>query len=171
MAIRQIVQLGDPRLRMVSRPIDVREFGGAELEELLVDLLDTLHEFQRLHGTGRGIAAPQIAVARRVVRIDSPHFSYILINPEITWASEEVFEVWDSCFSYWGIVFLVSRHRAIEVSYQDRAGKHHVLHAEDDLAELLQHEIEHLHGTPAIDKLIPAGKIMTQTIFTAQNSR
>lgn len=171
MAIREIVQLGDPQLRTVSRPIDVGEFGGAELKELLADLLDTLHEFQRLHGTGRGIAAPQIGVARRVVRVDSPDFSYVLINPEIIWASEEMFEAWDSCFSYWGVVFLVTRHREIRVAYFDEAGEKHLLHARDDLAELLQHEIEHLHGTPAIDQLIPAGKIMTQTIFAAYNSR
>ncbi|HSL93288.1 MAG TPA: peptide deformylase [Bacillota bacterium] len=171
MAIRDIVQLGDPRLRMVSRPIDSGEFGGAELNGLLADLLDTLHEFQRLHGTGRGIAAPQIGVARRAVRVDSPDFSYVLINPEITWASDEMFEVWDSCFSYWGVVFLVTRHREIKVTYFDESGEKHLLHARDDLAELLQHELEHLDGSPAIDQLVSPGKIMTQAAFTSAQGR
>ncbi len=171
MAIREIVQLGDPRLRVISVPISEADFGGTDLKELLTDLLDTLHEFQRIHGTGRGIAAPQIGEARRVVRIDSPDFSYVMINPEIIWASPEMFEVWDSCFSYWGVVFLVTRHREIKVAYYDADGCRHILHARDDLAELLQHEIEHLDGSPAIDQLVPPDKIMTQAVFAATKGR
>lgn len=171
MAIREIVQLGDPRLRVISRPVREDEFDGAELGQLLIDLLDTLHEFQRLHGTGRGIAAPQIGVDRRVIRIDSPDFSYTMINPEIVWASDEMFDVWDSCFSYWGVVFLVSRHREIKVSYYNEGGQQVLLHARGDLSELLQHEIEHLDGSPAIDQLVSPGKIMTQASFASGQGR
>lgn len=165
MAVRNIVQLGDPLLREIAEPVPLEDIGSAETQSLVRDLRDTLHEFQRIHLTGRGIAAPQIGVCRQVVCIDYPEASLVLINPVITERSDEMFGVWDSCFSYWGMVFLVPRHRLITVEYLDTDGVRQSLVAEGALSELLQHEIEHLHGQAAIDLLIPAGTIMTQQQF------
>ncbi|MGI6344299.1 MAG: peptide deformylase [Bacillota bacterium] len=163
MAVRTIRQLGDPVLRQVAQPITA--FGTPELLALVDDLRDTLHDFQAKHGTGRGIAAPQIGISQRVIYMECQGKAYTLINPEFVARSKQMFTLWDSCFSYFGIAFQVERHYAVTVRYWDETGAEHVLEAEDELAELLQHEMEHLDGVLAIDQLIPAGKVMEQSEF------
>ena len=138
MTVRTIRQLGDPLLRQVARPIS--EFGD-DVTNLIADLRDTLHAFQAKHSTGRGIAAPQIGVSRRAVYLECGDQTLSLINPEFTAKSEEVFTLWDSCFSYFGVAFQVQRHCRVSIRYQDASGQTHHLDAEGDLAELLQHEL------------------------------
>lgn len=162
MAIRTIRQLGDPVLRQVALP--VTGF-GEDLLQLIDDLRDTLHAFQARHGTGRGIAAPQIGVSLRAVYLECSGQALTLINPEFTKQSIETFTLWDSCFSYFGIAFQVNRHCQVSVRYQDANGQGHHLEAGGDLAELLQHELEHLDGVLAIDQLAPPGLIMDQSEF------
>ncbi len=162
MTIKKIAQLGNPVLRQPCAAVDAEEMGTPELNTLLEDLHDTLKHFQKTHGTGRGIAAPQIGVSKRVVCIDYSDIKIMMINPVITSHSEEMFRVWDSCFSYWGIVFEVSRFKTIEVCYLDAQGKTQTVTADGDLSELLQHELEHLDGAVAIDQLVPKGKLLTQ---------
>jgi peptide deformylase len=162
MTAQRIRQLGDPVLRQVSQP--VKKF-DQQLGQLLDDLRDTLHAFQAEHGTGRGIAAPQIGVSQRVVYLECGGRAYELVNPHFTAQSDEMFTLWDSCFSYFGIAFQVERHCRVALAYQDRSGQEHELRAEGDLAELLQHELEHLDGVLAIDQLIPVGKVMEQSEF------
>lgn len=165
MAIMRIKQLGDPILREKCAPIYQSEMNSKQLYNLFTDLRDTLKHFQLTHGTGRGIAGPQIGVAKRVVCIDCTAFKYDLVNPEIVKVSEEVFTVWDSCFSYWGIVFQVRRYKQVTIKYFTPQGEPKMLEAEGDLAELLQHELEHLDGIVAIDQLVPAGSICTDAEY------
>jgi peptide deformylase len=124
------------------------------LDSLIEDLADTLHNAQGRFGYGRGIAAPQINVLKKVIFIDMPGFKSALINPRIVQASSERFEVWDSCFSFNLAFFvLVDRHYSIRVEYSDREGNKHVVDAENNLSELLQHEMDHLNGILAIDRM------------------
>ena len=103
---------------------------------------------------GRGIAAPQVGVHKRLVVLQHQGMPLVLINPKFTEKSEEMFTVWDACFQ-------LSRHLvsgppppAVKVSYRSElAGSDSG--AEGDLAELLQHELEHLDGHLAIDWPIP----------------
>lgn len=159
MAIRSIIKLGSPILREVAEPIHGDEFSSQMLDSLLDDLRDTLREFQRVHQTGRGIAAPQIGVSKRVICIECGEFAFELVNPRFIYKSPETFKVWDSCFSYWGVEFEVTRHYQVTMEYYTRAGERQVLTAEGALSELLQHEMEHLDGVLAIDMLVPPGKI------------
>ncbi len=154
MAEREILLLGNPRLWLVSEP--VREFGTAALRELITDLEDTLSGFRRTHGFGRGIAAPQIDVLKRVlfIRLESPGFRGPLINPSIVWQSDENIELWDDCFSFPSLCVLVRRANQIRVNYQDESGVSQVLEASGDLSELLQHEIDHLDGILATDRAV-----------------
>lgn len=150
MAVREIVQIGNPVLREVSEP--VADPTAAEIAELARDLRDTLDHFRARTGYGRGIAAPQIGVPRRVVVYRMPGKDAVaMVNPTIEWRSEETFDVWDACFSYFFLFFVVTRARRIGVRYWDTDGCEHRLEAADDLAELLQHELEHLDGVMAID--------------------
>jgi peptide deformylase len=150
MAVRDIVLLGDPRLRERCKPVENLD----ELEPILGDLKDTLTSLQRVYGMGRGVAAPQIGFGKRVVYIQMPERAFYLVNPEIEWMSPESFEVWDSCFSLEAAFFVkILRSRAIRVSYMDERGGEHVEEFRDGLSELLQHEIDHLDGVVCSDHL------------------
>jgi peptide deformylase len=150
MAIREIVELGNPLLRVSSK--EVTE--PVEAHATLDDLRDTLHEFQRQQGFGRGIAAIQIGVAQRVIYIEIGGEVYELINPELTRMSEEKFRMWDDCFSFPNLMVHLERSKSVALRYQDRNGKWHELEAEDGFAELLQHEVDHLDGVLSIDRAI-----------------
>ena len=151
--IRHIIEIGDPVLRSISSPVAVPCTG--EVRELARDMADTLKDFQKRTGYGRGIAAPQVGVPLRMIVVDMPELVGIatLVNPHITRRSPEMFDVWDACFSYFYLFFLVERHQRVTVEYDDLHGTHYVIEAAGDLSELLQHEIEHLDGELAIDKV------------------
>jgi len=160
--IKPILQLGNKTLRKKS--LLVKDFYSRYLESLLEDLSDTLHEAQRKFHYGRGIAAPQIGELKRVIFIDTPEFKSPLINPRIVWAADRKFEVWDSCFSFNLAFFvLVDRYYSVKVEYFDQEGTKHVIEAEDKLSELLQHEIDHLDGILATDRMKDKKKIMIRS--------
>jgi peptide deformylase len=150
MAVCPVLQLGDPRLRMVAEPVS--DPAAADVGVVIDDLKDTLAHWRATTTYGRGIAAPQIGVLRRIVflNVDRP---WPLINPEIVARSPETMVVWDACLSFLTIFFQVTRHRWIDVRYQDLSGAWHEIRAEGDLSELLQHEIDHLDGILALDRM------------------
>src|SRR5712691_11916053 len=108
MPIRPILQLGDLRLREVA--ISVDDPNMPEIRSLIRDLADTLAHWRATTGYGRGIAAPQIAAGVRVIFLQlqaepggvKPE-PWPLVNPEITWRSEEKIVVWDACLSFLSI--------------------------------------------------------------------
>ena len=136
--------------------------------DLIEDLADTLAHWRVETGYGRGIAAPQIGVLRRVTLVKLPGSEpWPLINPEIVWRSEEKIVVWDACLSFLSIFMQVERHREIRVRYQNLAGQTLEVGAgsERDLSELLQHEIDHLDGILAIDRVTDVKTIVTREEF------
>ncbi len=135
---------------------------------LVQDLADTLAHWRASTGYGRGIAAPQIARARRVIFLQLPGAEpWPLVNPEITWRSEETIVVWDGCLSFLSIFMQVERHREIVVRYQDLHAEWKEVRAseERDLSELLQHEIDHLNGILAIDRITDMHTMCTREEF------
>ena len=149
--IKEILLIGNPEL--TKKSVEVSDF-GKELQGLIIDLKDTIIDFQKRKGMGRGIAAPQIGVLKKVLYLHLPDRSFALVNPEIIRKSEETMEVWDSCFSF-DVAFFVKteRFRSIKIRYQNEKGKVIEEIFNDDLSELLQHEIDHLHGVLATDHL------------------
>lgn len=152
MTVQRIRLLGDDVLWRPCEP--VARPGGPEVADLLGDLRDTLRAFRRDHGFGRGIAAPQIGDPRRVVVIEAPAqgFSDGLINPGIRYRSESTRLVWDFCFSIPDLVVQVVRAERVTVEYHDPAGRPRSVEADGDLAELLQHEIDHLDGILMLER-------------------
>jgi peptide deformylase len=75
-----------------------------------------------------------------------------MVNPEITDVGPDDFLVWDDCFSFPNLYVRVMRAYQVTVSYQDLRGKPHTLNLEGPMAELLQHEIDHLDGILAVDR-------------------
>jgi peptide deformylase len=90
-----------------------------------------------------------------------------LINPEIVRRSEQKIIVWDACLSFLSIFMQVERHRDITVRYQDLQGATLQVEAGEDrnLSELLQHEIDHLDGILAIDRVVDTKTICTREEF------
>ena len=166
MAIRPVVQLGDPILReQCARVADPSSDG---IKELVRDLADTLAHWRGGTGYGRGIAAPQIGVLQRVIFLQLPGSEpWPLINPEIIERSREDITVWDACLSFLSIFMQVKRHRTITVRYQNLQGQTLTAGAGDqrNLSELLQHEIDHLDGILAIDRVFDVKTICTREEF------
>lgn len=164
MPIRAVLQLGNPALRQAAAP--VADPGSPVVAAILTDLADTLAHWKATTTYGRGIAAPQIGVSQRIVFLNMDGGSpWPLINPEIVACSPQTMVVWDACLSFLCIFFQVTRHRSVQVRYQDPAGAWHDLHAEGDLSELLQHEIDHLDGILAVDRMTDVRTICTREEF------
>ncbi len=149
--IKEILLLGNPILREKSERIVKFD---VELINIINDLKDTLIDFQHRKKIGRGIAAPQIDILKKVIFVNLFDRSFPLINPEIVWKSSEIFEVWDSCFSF-DVAFFVKtiRYKSIKVKYQNITDEWLEEIFTDEMSELLQHEIDHLHGILATDHL------------------
>ncbi|MCG8566853.1 MAG: peptide deformylase [Desulfobacterales bacterium] len=158
MAIHPILQLGNPILEQSCAPID---FNRDDLPTLIRDLQDTLREFQRIKKIGRAIAAPQIGSLKRVVVMETPERQITMVNPEIRGKSRETFEVWDSCFSADAAFFgNTLRHCTVDINWRTPEGKAMDETFTGDLAELFQHEIDHLDGILFTDRILDNRIIM-----------
>jgi peptide deformylase len=166
MPIKPILQLGDPILRQKSLP--VVDPAAPNIATLVTDLADTLGHWRSTTGYGRGIAAPQLGVLQRVIFLKLPDADpWPLVNPEIIERSSEKIIVWDACLSFLSIFMQVERHRDITVRYQDLRGRSREIRATEanNLSELLQHEIDHLNGILAIDRVADVRTICTREEF------
>ena len=138
MAIRKIVERGDPVLEKVCRP--VTDF-DARLHTLLDDMAETLEE-----AGGVGLAAPQVGILRRVCIVEDDEGAIIeLINPEIIGVEGEQTGL-EGCLSIPGRYGVVTRPYKARVRAQDRDGANFEVEGEDLTARCLCHEIEHLDG-------------------------
>jgi peptide deformylase len=166
MPIRTLVQLGDPILRQKSLPVS--DPTAREIRLLAQDLGDTLAHWRETTGYGRGIAAPQVGILQRVIFLKLPGVEpWPLVNPEIIERSAEKVLVWDACLSFLSIFMQVERYREITVRYQDLRGEMLEFRAGDDrfLSELLQHEIDHLDGILAVDRIADIKTLVTREEF------
>jgi peptide deformylase len=166
MPVRPVLQLGDPLLREKALP--VADPASPETRDMIRDLADTLAYWRSTTGYGRGIAVPQLGVLQRVIFLQLPgEKPWPLINPEIIKGSAEKIIVWDACLSFLSIFMQVERHRRITVRYQNLDGRTLEFEAGDkrNLSELLQHEIDHLDGILAIDRVTDIKTIITREEF------
>ena len=166
MAIQAVLQLGNPKLREVAA--SVADPGALEVQTLVADLADTLAYWRKETGYGRGIAAPQLGIGLRVIFLRLPgEEPWPLVNPKIIERSAEKLMVWDACLSFLSIFMQVERHREITVRYQDLRGEWHEIRAgeERNLSELLQHEIDHLDGILAVDRITDIRTMCTREEF------
>lgn len=143
MAIRNIIQLGDPTLRKKSFP--VTDF-GEKTHQLLDDMRETL-----IKADGAGLAAPQVGVLRRVFIVMAEGKYYECVNPEIV--SKKGCQVGqEGCLSVKGKFGTVERPDKVVVNAFDRYGKPFTVKAEGFLARAFCHEYDHLDGVVYIDK-------------------
>ncbi len=138
MAIRNIVERGDPCLEKICRP--VTDF-NQRLHTLLDDMAETLME-----SGGVGLAAPQVGILRRVcLVIDSEDEIIELINPKIIKAEGEQTGL-EGCLSIPGRYGVVTRPYTVRVRAQDRYGDFFEVEDEELTARCFCHEIDHLDG-------------------------
>ena len=145
MAKRNIVKMGDPLLRKISRPV---ENFDEKLHTLLDDMIETLHGVG-----GLGLAAPQVGVLKRVCIVEYDDKLYELVNPVLVKSSGSCVDN-EGCLSVVGFRGLVERPEKIVVEYFDRNGKKHKQRAEGYFARVFLHEMDHLDGILFADKMI-----------------
>ncbi len=151
MAVTDILLLGNPLLYEKAEPVK-----KTELKQLLpkIDLMfETVLDFRNKYGTGRAIAALQIGLLKRIICLNTDK-RVAMINPEISDLSEEMFEFWDDCMSFPNLLVKVMRHKKLTISFFDLNWDRQTWHLEDDMAELIQHEYDHLDGILATQKAI-----------------
>ncbi len=157
MSFKNIVVEPDPILRKISEPL---EHVDDSTRKLLNDMLQTMYA-----APGIGLAAVQVGILKRIIVIDiskkeeekKPIF---LINPEITFKSNETSLFEEGCLSLPGYFAEIERPAKCKVKYIDYNGNLSELDAEGLLSTCIQHEIDHLNGVLFIDYLSKLKKNM-----------
>ena len=152
MPARDIIIVPHPTLR--KKAALITDF-GPELQELVDDMIITLHE-----ASGAGLAAPQVNVSQQVILVDYcsdedediPPFLYVTVNPKITRFSQEIVPGAEGCLSIPGFMGEVERAQEIVVEGQDRFGKPLKMKFQGWIARIFQHEIDHINGILFTDR-------------------
>ena len=148
MAILNILEFPDPRLRTIAKP--VTEFDDA-LRQLIDDMFETMYE-----APGIGLAATQVNVHLQVVVMDLSEDRSeprVFINPTVEELTHDMGQYQEGCLSVPGFYENVDRPLRIRVKAQDRDGKPYEMEAEGLLAVCVQHELDHLNGKLFVDYL------------------
>lgn len=165
--IREIVQVGEPVLRQRARAVTPEELASSELQQLIVDMRETMRK-----APGVGLAAPQIGESLQLVVIEDPpayHAKltpeelaarereavpfHVLVNPTLTIRTEEVVSAFEGCLSFAGFQMIVPRARKVRVEALDENGQRIVKVATGWYARILQHEVDHLNGIVCCDRM------------------
>ena len=148
MAILNILEFPDPRLRTIAKPVAVVD---DEVRQLVDDMFETMYE-----APGIGLAATQVNVHKRIVVMDLSEDRTeprVFINPEFESLTEEMDQYQEGCLSVPGFYENVDRPQKVRIKALDRDGKPYELIAEGLLAVCIQHECDHLNGKLFVDYL------------------
>lgn len=155
MALLPIVTYDDDVLRQKAKPV---KKNSDELQQLIDDMFDTMYNAE-----GVGLAAPQVGKLQRVFVADGDiyaeeegeprHGPLVMINPEITFESDEEVDMDEGCLSIPGVSGPVTRPEHIVVEYLDREFEEQRLELDGRMARIIQHENDHLNGVLFLDHL------------------
>ena len=158
MAIKDILIHPDPRLKAETSPVETID---ESLKTLAADMLETMYA-----APGIGLAAPQVGVMKQMLVMDcvkeegAEPRPMVLINPKITWGSEEMNTYEEGCLSIPDQYADVTRPAEVEVTWTSLEGEAMTERFDDLWATCVQHEIDHLHGKLFIDYLRPLKRQM-----------
>jgi peptide deformylase len=150
MAVLEILEFPDPRLRTKAKP--VAQVTDAT-RSLIADMFETMYD-----APGIGLAATQVNVHERILVIDVSEKRdepQVFINPEITVLDPELGEYDEGCLSVPGFYETVCRPSRVKVTALDQRGQSFTRELDGLLAICLQHEIDHLEGKLFVDYLSP----------------
>ena len=141
--VKEILLLGNKQLYEKSAPLDKSQMDL--INQTVENLHDTLVDYRQKYKAGRAIAAPQIGVAVRLIymNINEPH---VFINPTLVFPDDGLMDVLDDCMSFPGLYVNLRRHKRCIIKYTDMEWEEKEMALEGDLAELIQHEYDHLDG-------------------------
>lgn len=150
MSVKKLLILPDARLRQISTPIT-----GVDkaLRAFVDDMFETMY-----HAPGIGLAAIQVGEPKRLFTLDvskreGNREPLVIINPEITWKSEEANVYEEGCLSIPDYYEEVERPASVRLKYRDIDFKQHEIEADGLLATCIQHELDHLNGVLFIDHI------------------
>jgi peptide deformylase len=163
----EIVQAGDPVLRQAARPLTRHEILQDDIQKLIRDMSDTMQD-----APGVGLAAPQVGLSLQLAVIEDreellrdlppqelaeknrqPVPFHVIVNPQIIFLEAEKVLFYEGCLSVAGFSAVVPRARDVRVQYLDEKGEQRSVEASGWYARILQHEIDHLHGTLYLDRM------------------
>ncbi len=148
MALLNILRFPDPRLHIVAQPVAAVD---ARIRQLADDMLQTMYDAE-----GVGLAATQVDVHERLVVMDTSeehNRPIVLINPQLTWRSEEMAVSEEGCLSVPQTWDRVERHARVKVQALNRDGQPFEMEAEGLSAVCVQHELDHLMGKVFVEYL------------------
>lgn len=148
MALLNIIEYPDPRLKTVARPVTRFD---QRLRTLIEDMAQTMYA-----APGVGLAATQVNVHERLLVVDiseTKDHLRVFINPEIVWSSEETVECEEGCLSVPGVYDAVTRPAKVRVRAQQADGSAHEVECDGLLAVCVQHEMDHLDGKVFVEYL------------------
>ena len=153
MSILKVAHMGHPVLRTPTPPLDPAEISSPEIQRLVDDMFETMHEY-----AGIGLAAPQVHRELRlfVAGVDDPDQGLppiVMINPEIEPLGDGTEEDWEGCLSIPDIRGRVPRATKIRVQSLDRHGSPQQFTATGFAARVIQHETDHLDGVLFLDRM------------------
>jgi peptide deformylase len=150
MALLPIIVAPDPRLKVVSTPVETIDDG---VRRLMEGMLETMYD-----EPGIGLSAIQVGVPKRIVVVDvaregEERQPYRMVNPEIVWRSDEVATYEEGCLSLPEHYAEIERPKAVKVRYLDEHGESRELEADTILSRCIQHELDHLDGILFVDHI------------------
>jgi peptide deformylase len=173
----KLIQAGEPVLRQEARLLSPAEITGDEIRRLIEAMRETLRD-----APGVGLAAPQVGHSIQLAVIeDRPQYTkdappellaererrpvpfHVIINPRLTLLGERDVEFFEGCLSLTGLMAVVPRARKVRVECLDENATPQVIEASGWYARILQHEVDHLHGTLYIDRMA------TRTLTSVDN--
>lgn len=174
----KIVQVGEAVLRQGARPLSAEEIRSQRIQLLIEFMRETMQD-----APGVGLAAPQVGMSMQLAVIEDreeyhrnltpaqlkererqPVPFQVIINPTLTLLDQDAKpEFFEGCLSMAGYTAVVPRARRVRVECLDHKGKAQRIEASGWYARILQHEIDHLHGTIYTDRMYP------RTLMTAEN--
>ncbi len=158
MSCLKVIRLGHPVLRRPARQVPAEAIGGAAIQRLVDDLIETMVEED-----GIGLAAPQVGQSLRLLVLGQPAAGAgpdaeaiplrVLVNPRLVACSTDREWAWEGCLSLPDLRGLVPRASRVVVEAADRHGQPQRLEAAGFLARVLQHEMDHLEGIVYLDRM------------------
>jgi peptide deformylase len=171
MALRPILIIPDSKLRQTAEHVSLVD---DSVRALVDDMFETMYA-----APGIGLAAPQIGVLQRIIVLDvakrqneeATAAPMVIINPMVTWSSEEISTYEEGCLSIPDYYEEVERPAVVHVSFLDRDGKPTSIEADGILATCIQHEIDHLNGVLFIDHIsrLKRARVMRKFEKAARN--
>ena len=153
MVIRTIVKYPDSILRKRARKVPIID---ASVFKLIDDMFETMK-----NAPGSGLAAPQVGISLQIIVCHPPEEEpFALINPEIVKKGPDT-EMYEGCLSVSGLAADIMRAETVVVKGLNQKGKPVRLRCDDVKAQIMQHEIDHLHGILFIDRVISPEKLYT----------